>query len=127
MGYKMESRRFFRMVLFDAAVLDLSDSAILTKFQNAIKVQASMSLGLGIPTAASAPHSILSGFKSLVAVSAATEYSFPQAEVVLSAAKNAPAAAATTTAAPIDEGPKEVEEKEEIDMGGAADLFGGGD
>jgi large subunit ribosomal protein LP0 len=126
--YKMEVKKVLQDgSLFDAAVLDLSEEVILAKFKKAVTVQASMSLGLGIPTQASAPHTLLNGFKSLVAVCAATEYSFPEAKAMLSAAASAPAATATTAKAAVAEAPKEVEEKEEVDMGGAADLFGGGD
>lgn len=125
--YKMEVKKVLQDgSLFDAAVLDLSEEVILSKFKKAVSVQASMALGLGIPTQASAPHSILNGFKNLVAVSAATEYKFKEASALLDAAKNAPAASAAPKAAAKEEAPAEVEEAA-VDMGGAADLFGGGD
>jgi len=112
--------------LFDAKVLDLSTDSILAKFKSAVGVQASLSLGAGFPTAASAPHSLLNGFKNLVAASAASGYEFPQATALLEAAKNAPAAGAASTAAaeaaPVVEEKKE--EAEDVDMGG---LFGGDD
>merc|ERR1711998_324783 len=98
--------------LFDAKVLDLSTDSILAKFKAACGVQASLSLGAGFPTAASAPHSLLNGFKNLVAASAASGYDFPQATALLEAAK----------AAPVVEEKKE--EVEDVDMGG---LFGGDD
>ena len=82
--------------LFDPKVLDLSVSAILAKFKAAAGVQASLSLGAGFPTAASAPHSLLNGFKNLVAASCASGFGFPQATALLEAAKNAPAAGAAT-------------------------------
>ena len=43
---------------------------------------AAVSLAVGIPTAASAPHSIASGFKNLLAVAVMTDYDFPEAEQV---------------------------------------------
>jgi len=110
--------------VFDAKVLDLSTDSILDKFKSAVKVQASLSLGAGIPSTASAPHSLLNGFKNLVAVSAQTGFEFDQAKTILEAAKNAPAAGAATTtaaaevAAPVEE---KKEEAEDVDMGG---LFG---
>jgi large subunit ribosomal protein LP0 len=114
--------------LFDAKVLDLSTDSILAKFRAAAGVQASLSLGAGFPTAASAPHSLLNGFKNLVAASAASGYSFPQATALLEAAKNAPAAGAATSggaqaAAPVEEEVKK-EETEVVEMG---NLFGGDD
>jgi len=62
--------------IYSAGVLDLSTDIILAKFGNAIKNQASLSLGAGYPTTASAPHSLLNGFKNLLAVSIASGWSF---------------------------------------------------
>jgi len=109
--------------MFDAKVLSLTNDAILAKFKKAVKTQAQLSLAAGYPTAASAPHSILNAFKNMVAVCAATEYSFPQAAAYLNAAKNAPAAGAAPAQASKDAAPVEEkkEEPEDVDMGG---LFG---
>ena len=124
--YKMEVTKVLQNgSLFDAAVLDLDTNAILAKFKNAIKTQAKLSLGLGVPTSASAPHTLLNGFKNLVAFSASSGFSFKQGDVLLEAAKNAPAAGPATTAAaaaPVEETKKE--EEEDVDMGG---LFGDDD
>merc|ERR1719197_1373323 len=110
--------------MFDPAVLDLDTDTILKKFQSGVQTAASLSLGAGCPTAVSAPHTLLAGFKNLVAVSLATGHSFPQAEAMLNAAKNAPASGGGAAAAKVEEAPKEEEKKEEeedVDMGG---LFG---
>merc|ERR1719247_2153266 len=103
--------------MFDPAVLDLSTEILLQKFQAAVKTQTALSLGLGYSTAMSAPHTLLGGFKNLIAVAAETGYEFPEATAFLDAAKNAPAAggagpaAAATSAAPAEaEAPKEEEE-----------------
>jgi len=83
--------------IFDAKVLALDNDTILGKFKKAAGVQASLSMGAGFPTAASAPHSILNAFKNLVcACSAADGFSFPEADKLLEAAKNAPAAGAAS-------------------------------
>lgn len=115
--------------MFDPAVLDLSLEAILSKFQAAVKIQTSLSLGLGYSTTPSAPHTLLSGFKNLIAVAAETGFEFAEATAFLDAAKNAPAAgaagpaAAAAEAKPAEaEAPKE--EEEAVDMGG---LFGDDD
>lgn len=81
---------------------------------------------MGVPTAASAPHSLLNGFKNLVAVSAMSGYEFDQAKAILEAAKNAPAAGTGGGAAPAKAEVKEVvkDEPEDVDMGG---LFGDDD
>jgi large subunit ribosomal protein LP0 len=111
--------------MFDPAVLDLSTDAILQKFQAAVKIQSSLSLGIGYSTAASAPHTLLNGFKNLIAVAAESGYEFEQATAFLNAAKNAPAAGAVASSAAAgpaaeEEKPKE-DEPEDVDMGG---LFG---
>ena len=116
--------------MFDPAVLDLSLEAILGKFQAAVKTQASLSLGLGYSTTASAPHTLLGGFKNLLAVAAETGYEFPEATAFLEAAKNAPAAGTAApaggaaAAAPKEEEKPKEEEPEDVDMGG---LFGDDD
>lgn len=127
--YKMEVKSVLQDgSLFDAAVLSIKTEDILSKFRRAIGLQAQLSLGVGYPTAASAPHSLLNGFKNLVAVSAATDFEFPQAKAMLDAAKNAPAAGAgPATSAAKAEAPKKEEKQEEeetVDMG---NLFGGDD
>ena len=57
------------------AYINLDD--ILSKFKSAVKIQTSLALGAGVPTVSSAPHSLLNGFKNLVAVCAASGYAFP--------------------------------------------------
>lgn len=99
-SYKMKCTKVIQDGnLFDAAVLSLSVESILAKFQNGISNAASLSLGAGYATSASAPHSLLNGFKNLLAVSISSGYSFPQAEAFLSAAKNAKTAGAASGAA----------------------------
>lgn len=130
-SYKMEVKKVLQSgSMFDAAVLDLSNEAILSKFANAIKLQTSLSLGAGYATKMSAPHTLLGGFKNLIAVAAETGYEFPQATAFLSAAANAPAAggaggatSAAATAAPAEE-EKPKEEEEDVNMAG---LFGDDD
>lgn len=127
--YKMHIKKVLQNgSVFDAAVLEISTDDILAKFKRAIGIQADLGLGLGVPNAASAPHTLLNGFKNLVAVSAASGYEFPQAKAMLEAAKNAPAggapAAGGATAAAPKEEEKVEEEEEDVDMGG---LFGGDD
>lgn len=69
--------------IFDAAVLDLSTDVILAKFKRAIGMQTNLALEVGVPTASSAPHSLLNGFKNLVAVCADSGFSFDQADKIL--------------------------------------------
>jgi len=114
--------------VFDAKVLDLSNEVILSKFSKAIDNMACLSLGSGYSTSASAPHTLLNGFKNLVAVCAMSGWEFPQAKAMLSAAASAPKAggapAAGGAAAAEVEEEKPKEEEEPVDMGG---LFGDDD
>lgn len=122
-AYKMNVKKVLQDgSVFDAAVLELTTDSILNKFKKAVAIQAQFSLGAGYATSASVPHSLGNGFKNLVAVSAMTGYEFPQAKVILEAAKNAPAAGGGK-AAVADVVVEEVkkEETEDVDMGG---LFG---
>jgi large subunit ribosomal protein LP0 len=122
--YKMEVKKVLQNgSMFDAKVLDLGTPEILAKFKSAISNQASLSLASGYSTSASAPHTILNGFKNLAAVAAMSGYEFKEATTLLNAAKNAPAAGAAAgagakAAAPVEEKKEEVED---VDMGG---LFG---
>lgn len=110
--------------IFDAKVLDLSTDAILAKFKKSCSVQASLSLGAAYPTTVSAPHSVLNGFKNLVAVAKESGFTFPQADALLSAAKNASTAGAATTGAAKAEAPKEDDKEEEAVDAGTGNLFG---
>jgi len=112
--------------IYDAKVLDLSDEDIIAKFQSGVKNIAALGLQIGYPTVASLPHSLARGWKNVLAVSLATEYTIKQAEELKSYLANpgafAQATAAPTAAAPADKGGKKpvVEEPKEVedeDMG----------
>jgi len=131
--------------VYPAAVLDLTDDDILKKFFQGVNNVAAVSLQIGYPTVVSLPHSLMNGYKNLLAVSVATDYTFPGSEKIkqllsdpaaFAAAQAAAAAAAGSSAAAPAGGatpaaggsakPKEEEKKDEEevdeDMGG---LFGG--
>jgi len=124
--------------VFDAKVLDITENAMKQKFFNAVRRMASYCLVSGYPTLASIPHSIGNGVRTLIAVSAASGYSFEQMEEwdkLLNMdpeelAKLAAAAAASGGAgdggAGGEEAKEEEEEEEEVDVGGGG-LFGGDD
>lgn len=128
--------------VYPAAVLDLTDEDILKKFFQGVSYVSAVSLQIGYPTLVSVPHSVINAFRSLVAVSLATDYSFPAADKIkailsdpaalaaAAAAAAGPATTSTTSAPakdekkPAKEEPKEEEEDANADMGG---LFGGDD
>jgi len=73
--------------IFDAAVLDLNAEVIKAKFVNAILRQSKIALAIGVPCTSSAPHSLLNGFKNLLAVSVESGFEFDQAQVFLAGKK----------------------------------------
>uniref|UniRef100_A0AAA9TK96 Large ribosomal subunit protein uL10 n=2 Tax=Bos TaxID=9903 RepID=A0AAA9TK96_BOVIN len=91
---------------------------------------ASVCLQIGYPTVASVPHSIINGYKRVLALSVETDYTFPLAEkvkafladpsafVAAAPVAAAPTAApAATTAAPAKVEAKEESEESDEDMG----------
>jgi len=115
---------------FDPAILDIKPEDLRAKFVEGVRNVAAISLQIGYPTVASAPHSIVNGFKNLLAIAAATEIEFAQAKGIkeylkdpskfaAAAAPAAPAASASVAAAPAKEKekPKEESEDEDGDMG----------
>lgn len=110
--------------VFDPSILDITPEDLRAKFMDGIKNIAAVSLAIGYPTVASAPHSIINGFKKLMAVAAATDIEFEQVKGVKEYLKDpskfasaAPVAAAA--AAPKEEKKKEKtpEPSEDEDMG----------
>jgi large subunit ribosomal protein LP0 len=115
--------------VFDPSVLDVSEEDVRAKFMAGVNNIAAVSLNIGYPTVASAPHSIANALKKLIAVAAATDITFEAAEktkayladpsafacaapVVEEAAEEAAAPAAA----------EESEDESDSDMG--FDLFG---
>ncbi|KAH9314402.1 hypothetical protein KI387_023029 [Taxus chinensis] len=116
--------------VFDPAILDLSEDDLFGKFAAGISTVAALSLALNYPTLAAAPHMFINGYKNVLAVAIATDYSFPQAEkmkeylkdpskfAVIAAPVAAEASAAPAAAAPKEEEKKpEPEEVSDDDMG----------
>eukprot|EP00878_Enallax_costatus_P039047 GHUV01044563.1.p1 GENE.GHUV01044563.1~~GHUV01044563.1.p1 ORF type:complete len:104 (-),score=48.17 GHUV01044563.1:9-320(-) len=91
----------------------------------AVSNVAALSLACNYPTLASIPHSVINGYKNVLAIAVETDYSFPLAEKVKafladpSAFAVAAAPAATDSAAPAAAAAAapEPEEEEEEDMG----------
>jgi large subunit ribosomal protein LP0 len=113
--------------VFHPSVLDIEEDALIGHFVAGIKNIAAISLQIGYPTVASVPHSIINSYKNLLAVSVATEYTFPGSEKIKAYladpsafAVAAPVAAAATSSAKVEE---KVEEKEESDDDMGFGLF----
>ncbi|KAJ3634519.1 hypothetical protein Zmor_011930 [Zophobas morio] len=121
-------------LIYPASILDITKEELLAKFSRAVSAVASVSLAIGYPTAASIPHSIINGFKNLLAVALATDITFDAAERVkqMLATQRANVSAGVISAsqeelrtAGNEEEPVEKEESD-IDLG-AGGLFGSDD
>jgi len=113
--------------IFDPEILDITEDDIRAKFMAGVNRVAAASLQIGYPTVVSAPHSIANGLKKLLAVAAATDITFPQAEKMKAYladpsafASAAPVAAAEET----KEEAKKEESEDESDSDMGFDLFG---
>lgn len=106
--------------IYNPEVLDITEQALHSRFLEGVRNVASVCLQIGYPTVASVPHSIINGYKRVLALSVETEYTFPLAEKVKAFladpsafAAAAPAAAATTAAPAAAAAPAKAEAKEE--------------
>ncbi|XP_013116109.1 large ribosomal subunit protein uL10 [Stomoxys calcitrans] len=113
--------------IFSPEILDIKPEDLRAKFQAGVANLAAVSLEIGYPTIASAPHSIANGFKNLLAIAATTEVEFKEATTIkeyikdpskfaVAAAAAAPVAASATEKK--EEAKKEEsEEEDDDDMG----------
>jgi len=112
--------------IFSPAVLDITDDDIKKSFMAGVRNIAAVSLAIGYPTACSAPHSIVNGFKNLLAIAVTTDIDFAEADqtkeylkdpskFAAAAAAAAPAAEAAPAAAAAKK--EESEEESDDDMG----------
>jgi len=112
--------------IFSPEILDITPVQLRARFLEGVRNVAAVSLAIGIPTLASAPHSIANGLKNLLAIAAATDVEFEEAtrlkEYLKDPSKFASAApAAAAAASPKKEekkaAKKEESEEEDDDMG----------
>lgn len=116
--------------LYSPKALDIKQDDLLGFVASAINTVAAISLQLNYPTMASIPHSVVNGYKNVLAVAVATEYTFPLADKVKAyladpSAFASAAPAAETAAAPAAaageskkaEKEPEPEEESDEDMG----------
>jgi len=113
--------------VYAASVLDLKPEDLLNSFLTGVRYLAALGLQVGYPSAATLPHSFAQGFKFVLAISLATEYTFPESQKFKDYLANPSAFA---VAAPVGGGvkaaeaaPAAEEPAEEEDDG---DFFGGG-
>jgi len=101
--------------VYAPAVLDLTDNDILARFRQGVQNIAALGLQIGYPTIATVPHSLINGYKNLLAVTLETQYSFKRAEAIKAFIANptAVAAAQTAPAHAVKTETKDVKKKEE--------------
>merc|ERR1712080_222352 len=87
---------------FDPAILDIKDEDIREKFIEGVMNVAGVCLQIGYPTIVSVPHSILNGFKNLLAIAAVTDVTLK--EYLADPSKFAALAPAAATAAVVEGG-----------------------
>jgi len=126
--------------VYTPETLDVSDEDILSKFLSGVQKIAALSLGTGIPTLPALPHYFANAFRSLVAISVATEITFERSKEIKELLENPealaalqttdvteeePAAAQTSASAPAakEAEPAKKEEEEEEDDAGFGGLF----
>uniref|UniRef100_A0A8C5LGJ9 60S acidic ribosomal protein P0 n=1 Tax=Leptobrachium leishanense TaxID=445787 RepID=A0A8C5LGJ9_9ANUR len=114
--------------VYNPEVLDITEDALHARFLEGVRNVASICLQIGYPTIASVPHSIVNGYKRVLAVAVETDYSFPLADkvkafladpsaFVVAAPAAEVAAAPAAAAAPAKEEKQEESEESDDDMG----------
>lgn len=118
--------------VFSPDILDITPEDLRSAFVEGVRNVASVSLAIGYPTVASAPHSIVNGLKNLIAIALETDITFKEAEMAKEYMKDPSKFVATTAAAPAagggaagakpaeakkEEAKKEESEEEDDDMG----------
>jgi len=116
--------------IYTPDVLDITAADLIARFQQGLANLAAVSLVIGYPTKASAPHMIVNGFKQLLAVAAETDVTFKEAEklkeyladpskfaAAISAQVPAKTAAPAATPVAVSKKEEEKEESEDDDMG----------
>jgi len=98
--------------IYEASWTEITDEDILSKFQAGVKNLAAISLAVHYPTIASVPHSVVAGFKRVVAIGLATDYSFPKAEEAKKALSAGPAPASAPAKSDNKPAAKEEKKKE---------------
>merc|ERR1711992_504423 len=104
--------------IFSPSILDITNEDIIARFMTGVRNIAAISLQIGYPTAASVPHSLINGFKKLLAIAVETDIDFEEANQTKEYLKDpSKFAVAAVAAAPAAEAKKEESEESDDDMG----------
>lgn len=99
--------------VFSPAILDITDDDLRQRFLMGVRNIAAVSLAIGYPTTASVPHSIVNGFKNLLAIAAETDITFKEAEMMKEYLADPSKFAVAASAAPTGAAPAAAEAKKE--------------
>ncbi|KAK2637807.1 hypothetical protein Ddye_025602 [Dipteronia dyeriana] len=103
--------------VFSPEVFDLTEDDLLEKFATGLSMVTSLALAISYPTLAAAPHMFIDAYKNVLSLALATEYSFPEADMVKEFLKDpskfSVAAAPAGGSAPAAAAAKEEEKKDE--------------
>lgn len=91
--------------VYSPEILDITAEDIAAKFATGVANLTCLSLGMGYPTKASLPHTVVNGFKNVIALCLETEYSIKQAEGLLTLLSDPEALAAAQAASAAAAGP----------------------
>ncbi|KAK0731608.1 60S acidic ribosomal protein P0 [Lasiosphaeris hirsuta] len=116
---------------FPPHVLDIGEEQLLKAFSTAITTIAAVSLAINFPTLPSVIHSLVNGYKKVLAIAIETDFSWPEIDELKDRianpdayASSAPAATETAAVTETKAEEKEDSEKEESDDdGGFGGLF----
>uniref|UniRef100_A0A1B6GBA4 60S acidic ribosomal protein P0 n=1 Tax=Cuerna arida TaxID=1464854 RepID=A0A1B6GBA4_9HEMI len=82
-SYGLEVKQVYDSgTVFAPQVLDIKSEDVLKTFQMGVMKVAAVCLAINYPTVVSAPHSIVNGFKNLLAIAAVTDIEFKEAETL---------------------------------------------
>merc|ERR1719367_1935168 len=68
--------------VFSAAVLDIDDTVLITKFLSGVANMAAFSREVGIPTEAGLPHAMGNAFRNVAALIGEADFTFKEVEKV---------------------------------------------
>lgn len=114
--------------VFSAKLLSFKQEDLFASFAKGIGRVAALSLGVGFPTLPAFPHVVGNGFRKLLAIAFATDYSFKEADALKAAAANAPAPVAAApvavAAAPVAAAKPPPKKETSSEEGEFEDIFG---
>lgn len=98
---------------FDPKVLDITEDDVCASFMAGVSQVAALCLAANYPTLASLPHTIINGYKNVLCVSLACDYTYPLAEKIKAFLDDpeAMAAAAAAATAPATTGDSETKKE----------------